>query len=201
MFTLAAGAAMGLVRYDGSGGRGGGTTDLDLTDRADRPAVPRGDRPQDSGPEAARDAPHGRPEHGDPATAPRRSGHGRRVVYDISDQRVWLIGADNKVRRSYLVSGSVTDNLRPGAYRVYSRSRHAVGFDEKSTMDFMVRFTRGKHASIGFHAIPVDLAGRPLQTVAQLGTPRSHGCIRQRPTDARAMWRFAGIGTAVRVLA
>lgn len=139
--------------------------------------------------------------HGDPNQAPDGSGKGRRVVYDKSDQRVWLVGDGGSVRRSYLVSGSVLGNLRAGSYEVYSRSRHAVAFDQESTMEYMVRFTEGDNAAIGFHDIPEDLDGDPVQTVAQLGTPLSHGCIRQRPADARAMWRFAGLDTPVEVLA
>ena len=42
---------------------------------------------------------------------------GRRVVFAMGDQRVWLVGAGRRrVRRTYLVSGSVTDNLHPGTY-------------------------------------------------------------------------------------
>jgi lipoprotein-anchoring transpeptidase ErfK/SrfK len=148
-----------------------------------------------------RDAKPARLEHGDPAQAPRHSGHGRRVIYDMSEQRVWLVGANGSVRRSYLVSGSIYDNLAPGTYRVYSRSLHAVSFDQQSTMDFMVRFTEGDNAAIGFHDIPEDVDGDPVQSFRQLGTPHSHGCIRQRPSDAVAMWRFADIDTTVRVLA
>jgi lipoprotein-anchoring transpeptidase ErfK/SrfK len=62
-----------------------------------------------------------------------------------------------------------------------------------------VRFTQGERAAIGFHDIPVD-DGRPVQTVDDLGTPQSHGCIRQRPRDARAMWEFAQLGTTVVVV-
>ena len=40
-----------------------------------------------------------------------------------------------------------------------------------------------------------------MQTVAQLGTPLSHGCIRQRTADARALWDFAPLGTTVVVVA
>jgi len=36
-----------------------------------------------------------------------------------------------------------------------------------------------------------------VQTRAQLGTPLSHGCIRQAEPDAKAMWRFARLGTKV----
>jgi len=113
---------------------------------------------------------------------------------------VWLVDHTGAVLREYPVSGSLTDNLQPGSYEVYSRSRHATSFDLGSTMEFMVRFTHGNSAAIGFHSIPVDAQGRRLQTLNELGTPQSHGCIRQRRLDAKALWRFADVGTAVVVV-
>jgi lipoprotein-anchoring transpeptidase ErfK/SrfK len=131
---------------------------------------------------------------------PPRSGSGRRVVFDMSAQRVWLVAPTGRVRRTYLVSGSAVDNLGPGHYEVYSRSRHAVSYDYEETMRYMVRFTQGERAAIGFHDIPRDDRGRPVQTRAQLGRPLSSGCIRQARPDAIALWRFAGIGTSVVVV-
>jgi hypothetical protein len=136
----------------------------------------------------------------DPSALPADSGVGRRVVFSISAQRVWLVDPDESVRATYLVSGSVTDNLDPGRYDVYSRSRWAVGVDDSGRMQYFVRFAHGRHAAIGFHSIPTK-RGKPLQTEAQLGTPQSHGCIRQKLPDAVAMWEFAHVGTDVVVLA
>lgn len=135
----------------------------------------------------------------DPSVAPAESGEGRRVVFSQDQQRVWLVGDDNDVQRSYQVSGSIYDNLDPGTYAVYSRSEHAWGIEDSGTMDWFVRFARGDNAAIGFHDIPVD-NGRPIQSEAQLGTPLSHGCIRQRTADAKALWDFAPIGTPVVVI-
>jgi lipoprotein-anchoring transpeptidase ErfK/SrfK len=131
---------------------------------------------------------------------PAGSGEGRRVVFSESRQRVWLVGDDGTVASTYLVSGSIHDNLDPGEYAVYSRSEQAWGIDDSGTMRWFVRFTQGDNAAIGFHDIPVD-EGRRVQTVAQLGTPLSHGCIRQRRADARRLWAFAPIGTKVVVTA
>ena len=123
------------------------------------------------------------------------------MVFDQSDQRVWLIDDDDRVQRTYLVSGSRYDNLDPGTYSVYSRSERAIGIDDSGTMRFFVRFTQGDNgAAIGFHDIPVD-DGALVQTAAELGTPRSHGCIRQERADAVALWDFAPIGTEVDVTA
>ena len=130
---------------------------------------------------------------------PAGTGAGRRVVFSIEEQRVWLVNAKNQPVSTYLVSGSVTDNLKPGQYDVYSRSRWAVGIDDSGVMQYFVRFTRGKNAPIGFHSIPTK-QGKALQTEAQLGTPQSHGCIRQRITDAQKLWDFAPVGTDVVVV-
>jgi hypothetical protein len=132
---------------------------------------------------------------------PADSGDGKRIVFDQSDQRVWLVDDDDAVARTYLVSGSLYDNLDPGAYSVYSRSEQAYGIDDSGAMKYFVRFTQGTNgAAIGFHDIPID-NGDLVQTVAQLGTPQSHGCIRQVREDAIALWDFAPIGTEVDVTA
>lgn len=132
---------------------------------------------------------------------PDRSGEGRRVVFSEGRQRVWLVDEDNDIERTYLVSGSIYDNLEPGTYAVYSRSRNAIGIDDSGTMEYFVRFTQGDEgAAIGFHTIPVD-DGAPVQTLSQLGTPLSHGCIRQKRSNAVALWEFAPIGTTVVVTA
>lgn len=131
---------------------------------------------------------------------PTASGSGKRVVFSKRAQRVWLVNANGNPISTYLVSGSVTDNLSPGRYHVYSRSRWAVGVDESGAMQYFVRFAHGVNAAIGFHSIPSKL-GHPLQKISQLGTPQSHGCIRQKLVDAERMWGFAKTGTAVVVVA
>lgn len=132
---------------------------------------------------------------------PPQSGQGRRIVFDQSDQRVWLVDGDGTVERTYLVSGSKTDNLQPGHYDVVSRQPTAIGVDDSGTMTHFVVFTYGKTgAGIGFHDIPVK-DGKHIQTQGQLGTPLSHGCIRQKESDAVALWDFAPLGTRVVVTA
>ncbi|CAN5514750.1 hypothetical protein BH10ACT10_BH10ACT10_28080 [soil metagenome] len=134
-------------------------------------------------------------------TLPANSGTGRRIVFAMNSQRVWLVGgSQDVVRRTYLVSGSVTDNLGPGTYAVYSKSMDAIGVDDSGTMKYMVRFTHGDNAAIGFHDIPVRDWAR-VQSRAELGTPESHGCIRQWRLEDRTPWDFAPVGTKVVVVA
>ncbi|EON24738.1 ErfK/YbiS/YcfS/YnhG family protein [Nocardioides sp. CF8] len=135
----------------------------------------------------------------DAEALPAGSGQGRRVVFSEEAQRVWLVRKDGSVRRTYLVSGSLLDNLDPGRYSVFSTSRWAVGIDDSGVMEYFVRFAHGESAAIGFHTIPTKL-GTALQSRAQLGTPQSHGCIRQARADAIALWKFAPEGSSVVVI-
>ena len=221
--TSTAAAALGLVPFSGGAAaeagivpRAGIVRQSDLTAQVDRGAradpVPQADRGEQADPG---EGPGARPYpafHGvrlglsalmvEPLVppVPARSGTGRRVVFDMSDQRVWLVRANGTVLRTYLVSGSKVGNLDAGHYEVYSRSPHATGYTGATTMDYMVRFTTGEVAAIGFHDIPEDAQGRPVQGLDELGTPTSAGCIRQRTADAKQMWAFAPIGTSVVVV-
>jgi lipoprotein-anchoring transpeptidase ErfK/SrfK len=139
--------------------------------------------------------------HEEVPAVPVGSGTGRRIVFDQSDQRVWLIEDDEAVARTYPVSGSRFDNLQPGSYTVQSKQEHATAFDASGTMDYFVRFATGYSEPIGFHSVPRDNSGKLEQTKAQLGTPLSAGCVRQWRDDAIALWDFAPVGTKVTVTA
>jgi L,D-transpeptidase catalytic domain len=130
---------------------------------------------------------------------PEGTGAGRRVVYSNSAQRVWLVGEDGVAFDSWLVSGR-RGVPRPGLYAVYSRSPVSSAHNGSVSMQYMVRFAKGRTLAIGFHSIPVRRNGRLIQTLEQLGTFRSSGCVRQRVEDAAKMWDFAGIGTPVVVI-
>lgn len=130
---------------------------------------------------------------------PAGSGQGRRIVYDNTAQRVWLVEADESVDDSYLVSGR-RDTPDPGVYTVYSKSERAWAGHGGITMDHMVRFAHGRSLAIGFHSIPVRSNGDPLQTIDQLGTHQSAGCVRQSPVKAEHLYGWAEIGTTVVVL-
>lgn len=130
---------------------------------------------------------------------PADSGEGRRVVYSNPDQRMWLVDADGTVVDSYLVSGK-QGVPEPGTYDVYSRSKLAYAGHDDITMRYMVRFAHGENLPIGFHAIPNDATGAPLQAEEQLGEYHSAGCVRQSVAHAAFLYEWATEGTTVVVL-
>ncbi|MEV5309713.1 MULTISPECIES: hypothetical protein [unclassified Streptomyces] len=126
-----------------------------------------------------------------PAALPAGSGRGKRVVYSLDDDRVWLVGADNKVRRTFEVTPSELDPV-PGVYEVTSRSNRTTGSDG-TPIEHVVRFASVDHVTIGFSAA-VDGSTPPPEP----GTLT--GGIRQSRADGNAMWNFATIGQQVVVI-
>ncbi len=130
---------------------------------------------------------------------PADSGTGRRVVYSVGQQRVWWVEGNGDVVHTYLVSGRA-NTPRTGTYHVFSKSRHTTSMNGRARMQYMVRFAHGRGAAIGFHSIPTDLRGRPLQSEAELGSYRSAGCVRQKNIDAEFLYAWAPVGTKVVVV-
>ena len=125
--------------------------------------------------------------------APAHSGSGKRIVWDKSASQVWLVDADNTVRCSYVVTDNDEDTP-VGTYRVRSKSAmsSAVTDGRFWRLAHMVRFylQPGHHLWIGFHAVPQAPNGDLIQPMSSLGKPgyRSHGCVRQHPTNAANLY-------------
>lgn len=123
------------------------------------------------------------------------------IIYGRGDQMVWLVEADGTLTDSYQVSGRA-DSPAAGRYEVFSKSRHTRSRDGSLRMEYMVRFVkRAPGRSIGFHSIPVTLAGAPVQTEEELGLYRSAGCVRQSDGKAEQLYNWADVGIPVVVLA
>jgi peptidoglycan hydrolase-like protein with peptidoglycan-binding domain len=129
---------------------------------------------------------------------PENSGSGRRVVYDRAGQRVWAVDANERIVRSWLVSGSKYSNEAPGTHTVYSRSEMSTAWNGKAFLPNMIRYQQTEFGHIGFHGIPRHVSDNSAyQTTEELGTRLSGGCQRQHDLDAAFLWAFADVGTTV----
>ena len=133
-------------------------------------------------------------------TLPLRTGAGRRAVYSIREQYVWVITENGSIIRSFPVSG-MRGQPRPGTYSVFSQSLMSFSPELPGvTFRYMTRFAIGRNGgNIGFHEIPVR-NGKPMQTVEELGTFKGSGCLRSSTEDARFMYSWAKPGTKVVVV-
>jgi hypothetical protein len=112
-------------------------------------------------------------------------------VYSVDDDRVWLVGPNGKVRRTFTVTPGSVDPP-PGTYAVTSRSRTAIGTDGAS-IEHVVRFARVDGVVIGFSAA-VDGSMRAPDPAVRTGG------IRESRADGNAMWTFATIGERIVVI-
>ncbi len=135
-----------------------------------------------------------------PPQLPNKSGSGRRVIYKINLQWVWVVDNQNNVVRVMPVSGR-RGVPTPGEYKVNSQSLRSYSLDfEGVWFNNMTRFALGPAGgNIGFHDIPKK-NGKVMQTEDQLGTFQGSGCIRMSPADAKFIFDFAKPGTKVVVL-
>ncbi|CBG70738.1 putative secreted protein [Streptomyces scabiei 87.22] len=122
---------------------------------------------------------------------PEGSGTGERVVYSLDGDRVWLVGANEKVTRTFEVTPSTVDPT-PATYTVSSRSAAVTGSDG-TPIENVVRFATVDGVSIGFSAA-VDGSTPDPDPATKTGG------IRESRKDGKAMWMFAGIGTKVVVV-
>ena len=134
------------------------------------------------------------------APVPAKSGTGRRIVYANRQQRVWVINTNNKVIRTFLVSGMLRQPGK-GTFKVFSKSRASFNPEFAGvTFRFMTRFAIGRNGgNVGFHEIPLRY-GKPMQTVDELGAFKGSGCLRSSTQDARFIYRWATLGTKVVVV-
>ncbi|MEV4424890.1 hypothetical protein ACN9M0_22195 [Streptomyces sp. R-07] len=128
----------------------------------------------------------------DPLAVPAGSGSGERVVYALSDRRVWLVDAKGKATRTFTVRPSSVDPT-PGAYTVTSRSGSVRGSDGVQ-IEHVVRFAMTEDVAIGFSAAVDGSMPSPDPS-------RKTGGIRMKRADGNAMWTFAVIGAKVVVVA
>lgn len=122
---------------------------------------------------------------------PGGSGGGLRVVYSLAGDRVWLVGDNGKVARTYTVVPGTVDPAK-GTYTVTSRTKAGTGGDGVA-IEHVVRFATSGGVIIGFSA--AEDGSLPSPDPSQ-----QTGGIRERRSDGSALWELATVGTKVVVV-
>ncbi|WP_460066740.1 hypothetical protein [Streptomyces sp. YKOK-I1] len=123
---------------------------------------------------------------------PESSGTGRRIVYDLSDHRVWLVDADDTSRRTFTVWPGTVAPV-PGTYTISVRKDATTGSDGVA-IEHVIYFSVVSGVNIAF-SNAVDGASPP-PAAADAKT----GGIRMPKADGAALWAFGDLGTKVRVV-
>ncbi|MFI8303843.1 hypothetical protein ACIF80_10365 [Streptomyces sp. NPDC085927] len=127
----------------------------------------------------------------DASAVPADSGTGRRIVYSLDTQQVWLVDASDAPRRSFEVwPGTVAPD--PGTYTIGTRTEATTGSDGVD-IEHIVYFAAKSGVSIAF-SNAVDGSSPPP------AEGRLTGGIRVPKADGEALWTFGTTGTTVRVV-
>lgn len=135
--------------------------------------------------------PSAAPKKAKPPAIPDGSGTGRRIVYSVGQQRVWLVGANGAAGRTFTVwPGTVSPD--PGTYAVSTRKDATTGSDG-AQIEHIVYFAAKSGISIAFSNALDGSSPAPAS-----GTQT--GGIRMRTADGAALWTFGTAGTKVAVI-
>ena len=127
-----------------------------------------------------------------PAAIPDGSGTGRRIVYSLGKETVWLVDASDAARRTFAVwPGTVSPD--PGTYTVGARTRGAITGSDGVKIEHIVYFSVKSGVNVAF-SNAVDGSSPPPASNSATGG------IRMRTADGTALWTFGTAGTKVAVV-
>ncbi|GHI06971.1 hypothetical protein AQI88_34390 [Streptomyces cellostaticus] len=131
------------------------------------------------------------PKPSGPPALPQLSGTGRRIVYSVAAQRVWLVDATGKATRTFTVwPGTVSP--QPGRYSVIKRAAGLKGSDGVQ-IEHVMYFTVVSGVNIAF-SNALDGASPPPANGLKTGGIRLH------KEDGAALWAFGDLNTGVTVV-
>ena len=129
---------------------------------------------------------------------PGLSGGGKRIVINLTQQRLYAYEGGQQVYFFVASSGRAPTSTRTGEFRVQSKIPRAYGSTWNIWMPFWLGIYWAGSLENGIHALPVLPNGQTLWA-GYLGRPVSFGCIVLGTHEARLLYDWATIGTPVSI--
>ncbi len=126
------------------------------------------------------------------------NGAGKRIVVSLSKQTLTMYENGSIVSLRRVSTGKWSTPTPPGTYRTYNKITSAYSKAYGLYMEYWMAFT--PDGSMGLHSLPywkLKNGGRLYEGAAHIGTPVSHGCIRQTLAEAKSLYDWAPVGTPV----
>ncbi|MEU3553501.1 hypothetical protein [Streptomyces fragilis] len=124
-------------------------------------------------------------------SVPPESGTGRRLVYGLEADRVWLVDAGDKALRSFTVWPGTLDP-EPGEYQAGTRTAATTGSDGVA-IEHVVYFAFSGGVNFAFSHAEDGASPAPADGKQTAG-------VRMKVEDGTALWEFASTGTPVVVV-
>jgi LysM repeat protein len=138
------------------------------------------------------------PSGGGAAPAPV-SGGGKRIVVDLSAQRMYVY-QNGQLLWSWVVStGRPGQQTAVGHYKVLNKIPNAYAYTWRLQMPYWLGIYWAGHLQNGIHALPIQANGQRLWE-GYLGRPVSFGCVILSTANAKTLYNWAPVGTPVDVV-
>ncbi|MFS8204368.1 hypothetical protein ACLVWQ_37575 (plasmid) [Streptomyces sp. CWNU-52B] len=137
--------------------------------------------------------PSAEPDDPKPVAVPEGSGTGRRIVYSLTQKRVWLVDASDASRRTFKVwPGTVGPD--PGTYTIGARNEATTGSDGVQIENIVYFAVASGGVSVAFSNAVDGSSPPPPASGARTGG------VRMAAADGDAVWKFGTAGTSVAVV-
>lgn len=128
-----------------------------------------------------------------PAPVPADSGTGRRVVYSLGQDRVWLVDASDTTRRTFEAWPGTVDP-DPGEYSIGTRRPEPTTGSDGVRIEQIMYLTQEGGVWVAFSNAVDGSSPPPAADGAKTGG------IRLPKADGDALWKFGSSGTTVTVV-
>lgn len=133
-------------------------------------------------------------------TDPKFTGE-KRIVIDISEQNMYLKLGDISIKKFPVSTGKARTPTPLGTTYIHFKQDVRVATSRPHyIMPLFMQFRKGGY---GIHALPSLANDRGVfwtEALNHIGSPRSHGCVRLLPEDAKFTYEFTEVGTPVQVI-
>lgn len=137
-----------------------------------------------------------------PARKTEVEASGKKIVIDLSEQTLQMFQKGKLVSTRKVSTGKWSTPTPTGKFKTWNKVPVAYSSPYKLYMEYWMAITAdGKY---GLHSLPywaLKNGGKLYEGAAHIGTPVSHGCVRQTVKEAKSLYDWAPIGTPVEIKA
>lgn len=125
------------------------------------------------------------------------AGKGKRIEIDLSEQKLKMIENGKVISIRSISSGKASMPTPVGEFKTRNKIVTAYSKPYALYMEYWMAFSAD--GSYGLHSLPYwkTKTGRIYEGASHIGTPVSHGCIRQTLAEAKSLYEWAPVGTPV----
>jgi len=134
-----------------------------------------------------------------PAPAPAAPAGGRRIVVDLSDQRMYVYQNGQLVWNWVVSTGRPGQETAVGHYKVLNKLPNAYAYTWGLQMPYWLGIYWAGHLQNGIHALPIQGNGQRLWE-GYLGQRVSYGCVILSTENAATLYNWAPVGTPVDIV-